>query len=88
MSHSSDSLRTEVDDWLAEFKKSGELKQTYLDYFDNQRIANFLKSDYFSVCNNKLSPFDEAIRQQSKQVMWDWRLVASLIYEESNFMQG
>jgi membrane-bound lytic murein transglycosylase F len=85
---SSDSLRTEVDAWLAEQKKSGELKQTYLDYFDNQRIAGFIKSEYFSVCSNKLSPFDEVIRQQSRQIWWDWRLVASLIYEESNFRPG
>ncbi|MEI7896587.1 MAG: transglycosylase SLT domain-containing protein [bacterium] len=84
----SDSLRTEVNGWLKEIKASRDLKQTYLAYFDNQRIASFLRSDYFSVVGRKLSPFDEAIREQSKQVMWDWRLVASLIYEESNFQQG
>jgi len=88
ISHSSDSLRTEVDAWLQEFKSSRHLKKTYLDYFDNQRIANLLQSEYFSVSGNKLSPFDDAIREQSRQVMWDWRLVASLIYEESNFRPG
>ena len=84
----SDSLRTEVNNWLKEFKASRDLKKTYLEYFDNQRIAGFLQSDYFSVCCNKLSPYDDAIREQSKQIMWDWRLVASLIYEESNFRPG
>ena len=84
----SDSLRIEVDSWLKEYKASRHLKKTYLDYFDNQRIAGFLQSDYFSVFGKKLSPFDDAIRQQAKQVMWDWRLVASLIYEESNFRPG
>jgi membrane-bound lytic murein transglycosylase F len=84
----SDSLRAEVNAWLREFKDSRELKKTYLEYFDNQRIAGFLQSEYFSVCCNKLSPYDEVIREQSKQVMWDWRLVASLIYEESNFRPG
>lgn len=88
MGLSSDSLRTEVDAWLKKFKASGDLKKTYLEYFDNQRIAGFLQSDYFSVSGNKLSPFDDAIREQSKQVQWDWRLVASLIYEESNFRPG
>jgi membrane-bound lytic murein transglycosylase F len=84
----SDSLRTEVNAWLKEFKSSRDLKQTYLEYFDNQRIAGFLQSDYFSVTGSKLSPFDDAIREQSRQVMWDWRLVASLIYQESNFQAG
>jgi membrane-bound lytic murein transglycosylase F len=85
---SSDSLRTEVNTWLKEFKASKELKQAYLTYFDNQRIAGFLQSDYFSVSGSKLSPFDNIIREQSKLVMWDWRLVASLIYQESNFQAG
>ncbi|MEI6580518.1 MAG: transglycosylase SLT domain-containing protein, partial [Eubacteriales bacterium] len=84
----SDSLRTEVNLWLKEFKASRDLKQTYLEYFDNQCIAGYLKSDYFSITGNKLSPFDDAIRKQSQLVMWDWRLVASLIYEESNFKPG
>ncbi len=88
ISHSSDSLRAEVDAWLKEYKQSGELKQTYLEYFDNQQVANYLKSDFFSVSGNHLSPFDDAIREQSKQILWDWRLVASLIYEESNFKAG
>jgi membrane-bound lytic murein transglycosylase F len=88
MTLASDSLRTEVNAWLKEFKASRDLKKTYLEYFDNQRIAGFLQSDYFSVCCNKLSPFDDAIREQSKQISWDWRLVASLIYEESNFRPG
>ena len=88
LSHASDSLRMEVDAWLSEFKKSGELKQTYLDYFDNQRIANFLNSDYFSVYGSKLSPYDDAIRLQCRKINWDWRLVASLIYQESNFRAG
>ncbi len=84
----SDSLRTEVDKWLSVMKASRQLKKIYLDYFDNQRIVRFLQSEYFSVSGNTLSPFDNAIREQSKQVMWDWRLVASLIYEESNFRAG
>jgi membrane-bound lytic murein transglycosylase F len=84
----SDSLRAEVNGWLKEFKASRELKKTYLTYFDNQGIARWLQSDYFSVSGNKLSPFDDAIREQSKLAMWDWRLVASLIYQESNFQPG
>lgn len=84
----SDSLRAEIDIWLRDYKAARNLKQTYMAYFDNQRIAKFMQSDYFSVNGKKLSPFDDAIREQSKLVMWDWRLVASLVYEESNFQPG
>ena len=84
----SDSLRAEVNAWLKEFKATGDLKQTYLDYFASQRIAGLLQNDYFSVRGSRLSPYDDAIRDQSKNIRWDWRLLASLIYEESNFRQG
>ncbi|MCX6269278.1 MAG: transglycosylase SLT domain-containing protein [Bacteroidetes bacterium] len=86
--HASDSLRTEVNGWLKQYKASRDLKQTYLEYFDNQRLAGLLQNDYFSVNGEKLSPFDDVIREQSKLVRWDWRLIASLIYEESNFKPG
>lgn len=88
MGPDSDSLRMEADAWLHELKTSRELKKIYLDYFSNQRIVRLLQSDYFSVCCDKLSPFDEAIKEQSRLVNWDWRLVASLVYEESNFRPG
>ena len=88
MDRSSDSLQTELDKWLSGFKKTGQLKKTFLDYADNQRTSELFKNEYFSVCGNKLSPFDETIRIQSKQIMWDWRLLASLIYQESNFHAG
>jgi membrane-bound lytic murein transglycosylase F len=86
--HASDSLCTELNAWLKEFKASGGLQRKYLEYFSNQRIAGYMQSDYFSVRGNKISPFDATIRAQSRLVGWDWRLVASLIYQESNFQAG
>jgi len=88
VSHASDSLLTRINDWINSVKSSGELKKTYLDYFDNQRIVKFFQSDYFSINGRKLSPFDLEIRKFSSWINWDWRLLASLIYEESNFRLG
>ncbi len=88
VTHASDSLKIDIDNWLKEYKSSGKLKQVYLNYFNNQRIAGFFQSDYFSVTGGHLSPFDDIIREQSKLINWDWRLIASLIYEESNFRVG
>lgn len=85
---SSDSLQAQLNAWIAEMKSSGDLHDTYQAYFNNQRIARFMESDYFSVTGNKLSPFDKAIREESAKIFWDWRLVASLVYEESNFQAG
>jgi membrane-bound lytic murein transglycosylase F len=77
-----------INSWLQEYKSSRQLRRTYLAYFDNQRIVSFLKSDYFSENGNRLSPFDDVIRNQARLIFWDWRLLASVIYEESNFRQG
>ena len=84
----SDSLRTKIDEWLLQEKNSGDLKQVYLSYFQNNRINSYFRNDYFSVNGTKLSPFDDLIKKQSRIVKWDWRLVASLIYQESNFQAG
>jgi len=32
-----------------------------------------------------ISPYDDAIKKHSKAIGWDWRLLAALIYQESNF---
>ncbi|MDD4602759.1 MAG: transporter substrate-binding domain-containing protein [Bacteroidales bacterium] len=88
VAHASDSLLSEIDNWLQKYKSSGDLKKTYLDYFDNRCIINWLSSGYFSVNSDHLSPFDNIIREQSKTIDWDWRLIASLIYEESHFHLG
>lgn len=84
----SDSLRTAINAWLGEYKATGGLKKTYLNYFDNQRIVGVMQSDYFSVTGSRLSPYDKEIREYSRWINWDWRLLASLVYEESNFIPG
>ncbi len=33
----------------------------------------------------KISPYDEKIKEYSSLIDWDWRLLASLIYQESRF---
>ena len=42
-------------------------------------------SDYSSLTGDKLSPYDGLIKDQAKLIGWDWRLVASIVYQESNF---
>ncbi|MCX6244994.1 MAG: transglycosylase SLT domain-containing protein [Bacteroidetes bacterium] len=86
--HSSDSLLMKINEWVTGIKKNRQLKQAYLTYFDNPVVPNYFRNDFFSVKGKKISPFDEVIRTLSKNISWDWRLLASLIYEESNFHLG
>jgi membrane-bound lytic murein transglycosylase F len=86
--HSSDTLLMKINEWVTEIKNNKELKQTYLTYFNNPSVANYFRNDLFSINGSKLSPFDDLIRKLSRNLYWDWRLLASLIYEESNFHLG
>jgi len=88
VAHSSDTLLMKINEWVTKIKKSKELKQAYLTYYDNPGVPNYFRNDFFSVKGNKLSPFDDVIRKLSRNISWDWRLLASLIYEESNFHLG
>ncbi|KPK82942.1 MAG: lytic transglycosylase [Bacteroides sp. SM23_62_1] len=78
-------LRREIDLWLVEFKQTARYAVIYNKYFKNQKSAEIVRSDYFTISSGKISPYDQAIRKYSEQIGLDWRLVASMIYQESGF---
>jgi membrane-bound lytic murein transglycosylase F len=57
----------------------------YAKYFKNLRSSIIVKSDYYSLNTGKVSKFDDLIRKFSISIKWDWRLLASLICQESHF---
>lgn len=71
--------------WLEGFLKSPTYAHLYNKYFRNSRTINFAKSEYHSTRGSKISPFDQVIKEYSLEIEWDWRLLASLIYQESRF---
>lgn len=71
--------------WLNEFLKTRSSAYLYNKYFRNSRSINFAKSEYHSIKGSKISPFDQVIKKYSDEIEWDWRLLASLIYQESRF---
>jgi membrane-bound lytic murein transglycosylase F len=71
--------------WLRSFKKKIEYRLLYNKYFINRRASRIAKSNYNSYSGNQLSPYDDLIKKYSKIIGWDWRLIASLIYQESDF---
>lgn len=76
-----------INQWLGEIKKEATFMVIYNRYFKSPRTSLVrMKSDYSSMGGNKLSPFDSLIRQGADTLGWDWRLLASLIYQESRFL--
>jgi len=78
-------LQAEINLWLEGFKRSKESVFIYNKYFKNPRSVRIAQSEYYSVTGGKISQYDDIIREQSVILDWDWRLLASLIYQESGF---
>jgi membrane-bound lytic murein transglycosylase F len=80
-----DSLRVAINEWLLNYKKSVASRYVYNKYFNNPRSVNIAQSEFHSIGGGKISQYDEIIREISEAYELDWRLVASLIYQESRF---
>ncbi len=75
-----------TNEWLATMKDEVDYYVIYNKYFKNERnFRQRVKSDFYSLNNNRISQYDEIIKKYSKEIGWDWRLLASLIYQESRF---
>ncbi len=81
----SDDLRQAIDSWLLDFTKTKHYAVLYKKYFQSSRSAQRVESDYYANTSGKLSPYDGMIKEFSDEIGWDWRLVASMIFQESRF---
>ena len=79
-------LRSYINDWIRRIKSQGTLASIYGKYYRNSRaFGDRQQSDFYSVRANKISVYDSLIKAGAKELGWDWRLLASLIYQESRF---
>ena len=83
--NNSTALLTELNRWITTYKKTESYAQLYAKYFKNSRSSAIVKSDFYALNTGKVSQFDDLIRKFSISIKWDWRLLASLICQESRF---
>lgn len=83
-----DTLLVELNSWIKDFMKSREYAFLYSKYFRNSRSGIIIRSDYYANETGKISRYDDMIRKYSAHINWDWRLIASLICQESRFNPG
>jgi membrane-bound lytic murein transglycosylase F len=75
-----------INNWLTEYKKTAKYHVLYRKYFVNgNTVQYYATSDYSTFGAGKMSVYDNAIRKYSEDIGWDWKLLASLIYQESRF---
>ena len=78
-------LREYLDTWLDDFHQTAQYRELQAKYYSAERHAVRVRNSYHSMVKGNISPFDEIIRRESAAKGWDWRLIASIIFQESQF---
>jgi membrane-bound lytic murein transglycosylase F len=75
-----------VNAWIDMMKKDTDYYVIYNKYFTNEKAyRRRIRSNLYSKATGQISEYDSLIRVSSEQLGWDWRLLASMIYQESRF---
>jgi membrane-bound lytic murein transglycosylase F len=82
---SSDSLQHEICAWLEQFKQTTRYALLYNTYYKSKTTQNRINSRMYAARTGIVSDYDELFRKYSAGINWDWRLLASLVCQESRF---
>ncbi len=75
-----------INKWINKFTKTSDYHAIYNTYYKYKRSYRArVDSPLYSVNEGRISPYDDLIKEYAKQINWDWRLVASIAYQESKF---
>ncbi len=78
-----------INAWIETEKNGVDYYVIYNRYFKNKRdFKRRIKSDFLSLNGNQISRYDDLIQTYADRIGWDWRLLASQIYQESGFETG
>ncbi len=82
----SEQLLDTINAWIDKMRKKTDYYVIYNKYFNNRiAYARRRRSEFFALETGRISKYDDLIKEYSAKLGWDWRLVASLIYQESQF---
>lgn len=79
-------LKKAVNLWLKKNRNSEQFNVAYNKYFENSRaFTTRIKSEFYSKESNKISEYDPILKAAARTINWDWRMLASQVYQESQF---
>lgn len=81
----SDDFENEINIWLDNIRGTAKYAVIYNKYFKNIKAARRQTSDFHSITGGKISKYDDLIKKYAEKIDWDWRLLASMMYQESRF---
>ncbi len=81
-------LKEELDQWLSKERVQILIKQLRKKYFKaNTTHVALFHADLImpKIKGNQISAYDSLFKKEAKAINWDWRMLAALCYQESNF---
>jgi len=88
MRKNSPDLLAAVNEWFDEDRKKSVHAYIYSKYFKASKEQwDRFNSEYSSLKGNRISDYDEILKEYSKIIDWDWRLLAAQMYQESKFQE-
>ncbi|MGM0376569.1 MAG: transglycosylase SLT domain-containing protein [Bacteroidota bacterium] len=79
-------LHQAMNEWVNKMRDNVDYYVIYNKYFKNTRsFRQRITSDFFSENAGGISPYDSIVKKHARRIGWDWRLLSSVIYQESGF---
>ena len=79
-------LRRALDEWILETRDTRRWNQLYRKYYvDRRGYRERIETGFLTARTGNLSGYDDLIKRYAPGVGWDWRLLASQMYQESRF---
>lgn len=78
-------LKAKLDDWLEKFMEKPVYRYIKRKYFELGHVTHNYRKDNSSLDGTHISPYDDIFRREAEKIGWDWRLMASIAYQESKF---
>lgn len=78
-------FRHVINEWLNGFQSGRRARSLAYKYFESPRVGQMAYSEFHSHRGGRLSVYDATFKKYSREIGWDWRLLASLAFQESQF---
>ncbi|MEM1116428.1 MAG: transglycosylase SLT domain-containing protein [Bacteroidota bacterium] len=79
-------LKRALNEWILENRDSGRWNALYRTYYvDRRGYRERLETGYLTGETGVLSDYDGLLKAEAPRIGWDWRLLASQMYQESRF---
>ncbi len=78
-------LIIEINNWLKQIKKNGKFNYLYKRYFNNHKSVPSNTSKHAILQKGTISVYDHLLKKEAQRIAYDWKLLAAIIFTESNF---